>query len=78
MTFILGDVAVRIFGRFGTKLEKAVPLRYKHRKMYILMFFFIISNRNYTFLMLYLVSLNAKTPYSLFLIMRTIQFVEAQ
>ena len=40
MTFILGDVPVRILGRFGTKLEKAVPLRYKYRKIYILMFFF--------------------------------------
>ena len=41
MTFILGDVTVRILGRFGTKLEKAVPLRYKHRKMYILMLFLL-------------------------------------
>ena len=44
MKFVLGYVTVRFLGRFGTKLEKAVPLRYKHRKMYILMFFLLFLN----------------------------------
>ena len=49
MTFILADVTIWILGRFGIKLEKAMPLRYKHRKINILMFFCIIYKRNYTF-----------------------------
>ena len=63
MTFILGDVTVRILGRFSIKLEKAVPLRYKHKKMYILMLFLIISKHNYTFLMRYLWMLKHLFPY---------------